>query len=186
MMFLLRNKNMLIRRSLAAGGSSSRARVSACSSGGYNFQQALLGCPFSSSGRTTSTVLLQQHLRRTISGDPCSRAFFSTSAADTASSATSSSPATAVEKSAPPASTSEQKSSGASSSGSTSRPAPGIFSRAKSFTFGVIFASGVSFWVLLLEGQKMLDRLETSVQKVLEYQTRVERRLDRVETALAV
>ncbi|CAD7968936.1 unnamed protein product [Amoebophrya sp. A120] len=74
-----------------------------------------------------------------------------------------------------------------SSSGNkiSSKPTPSIFSRAKYFTFGVVFASGVSFWILMLEGQKMVDRLELSVQKVVEYQTRVEKRLDRVETAMA-
>ncbi|CAD7965230.1 unnamed protein product [Amoebophrya sp. A25] len=85
----------------------------------------------------------------------------------------------------PGASTSSSSSSSSSSS-AKAKPQPGMLARTRSFTYGVIFASGVSFWVLLLEGQKMLERLENSVQKVMEYQARVEKRLEKVETAAGI
>jgi len=103
----------------------------------------------------------------------------------------STAPAVAAEKeAAPPVAAAAASSSSSSANGGSqtqSKPrGPGVFARTRSFGLGVLFASGLGFWIVLLEGQKALERLESSVQKVMEYQARVEKRLDRVETTLAI
>jgi len=60
----------------------------------------------------------------------------------------------------------------------------GVVTRIRSFTLGFLVSSAISFYVLVLEGEKSLSSLKESVQKVFEYQRMIESRLERCENQL--
>ena len=64
------------------------------------------------------------------------------------------------------------------------KPAAGVGDRLKSFTWGFLLAQAASFWFLAFQAQVSMENLRDSARGMLDYQRKLEERLDRLENAV--